>query len=128
MASGKTNYLENIALDHILRNQAFTPPATVYVALYTVAPGEAGGGTEVTGGSYARQAVAWAAASGGSMANSAIVTFPTATAGWGTIQGVALCDALAAGNLMYYQDGLSQLVNSGDVVSIAIGALTATET
>lgn len=44
MASGKTDYLENELLDHALRNSAWTPPATVYLALYTTAPGEATAG------------------------------------------------------------------------------------
>jgi hypothetical protein len=60
-----TDYLENKIIDHMLRNQAYTPPSTVYVALFTTATGDDGSGTEVSGGSYARQAVTLGAASGG---------------------------------------------------------------
>lgn len=128
MASGKTDFLELELLDHSLRNSAYTPPATVYLALYTVAPGEATAGTEASGGSYARQAITFGAAAGGQVQNSAPITFPTATAGWGTIAGAAIVDTSeGACNVLYYLDGLSQVVNSGDVVSFAISALTVTE-
>ena len=50
-----SNFMENKIIDHMLRNQAYTPPATVYVALYTSDPTDADTGTEVSGGSYARQ-------------------------------------------------------------------------
>lgn len=128
MASGKTDYLENELLDHALRNATWTPPATVYLALYTTAPGEATAGTEVSGGSYARQAVTCGAASGGQVQNSGLITFPTASAGWGTITGAALVDTSSgACNILYYLDGLSQVVNTNDIVSVAIAALTVTE-
>jgi len=45
-----SDYYENKIIDHMLRGQAFTPPSTIYLALYTVAPTDAGGGTEVSGG------------------------------------------------------------------------------
>lgn len=48
MAGNLTNYLENKLLDHFLGTTAYTMPSPVYVALFTVAPGDAGGGTEVT--------------------------------------------------------------------------------
>lgn len=128
MASGKTDYLENELLDHALRNATWSPPATVYLALYTTAPGESTSGTEVSGGSYARQAVTLGVASGGQVQNSGLITFPTASAGWGTIAGAALVDtSVGACNILYYLDGLSQVVNTNDIVSVAIAALTVTE-
>ena len=69
----KSNFLENEILDHVLRNSSYTPPSTVYAALFTSNPDEDGSGTEVTGGSYARQAVTFGAASGGSVTNSSAV-------------------------------------------------------
>jgi len=91
-----SNYLENWIIDHFLRNQAFTPPATIYVALFTAATGlEANNPTaEVSGGGYARKAVTLSAASGGASSNPAEVTFPAATAPWGTITHFALVDHL----------------------------------
>lgn len=89
-------YLENWIIDHFLRNQAFTPPTTIYLALFTAATGlEANNPTaEVSGGDYARRAVALSAASGGASSNPAEVTFPVATAPWGTVTHFALVDHL----------------------------------
>ena len=80
-----STYLAQALLNHVFRNTAYTQPTTVYVALYTAAPTDAGGGTEVTGGSYARQSAAFSAPSGNQISNSAQVTFPEATANWGTV-------------------------------------------
>ena len=54
--SAATDFLEDKILNHVFRNVAYTAPATVYVGLFTTATTDAGGGTEVTGGGYARQA------------------------------------------------------------------------
>jgi len=120
-----SDYMENKVIDHMLRNQAFTPPSTLYVALYTVSPSDSGGGTEVSGGSYARQTVTLSAASGGSTSNSADVTFPTATADWGTIVAVGILDNSSGGNLLAW-GGLStsKTVNNGDQFKIPAGNLT----
>jgi hypothetical protein len=94
--SAFSDYYENKIIDHMMRNQAFTPPATVYLALFTSVTGlEANSGItgEVSGGSYARQAVTLAAPSpAGVTSNSADITFPAATASWGTVTHVALVD------------------------------------
>lgn len=119
-----TDYLEDKIIDHMLRNQAYTPPETVYLALFTAAPGDAGGGTEVSGGSYARQDVGLAAASGGASSNSADITFPAATADWGTVTHVALMDALTAGNMLMHSPlDASKAVNNGDTFKINAGDL-----
>jgi len=119
-----SDYLENKIIDHMLRNQAYTPPATVYLALFTTATSDAGGGTEVSGGAYARQAVSLSAASGGASENSADITFPTATADWGTVTHVALMDALSGGNmLMHTPLDASKTVNNGDTFKISAGDL-----
>jgi len=122
-----TDYYENKIIDHMLRNQAFTPPTTVYLALFTSAPSDAGGGTEVSGGSYARQSVTLSAASGGASSNSADITFPQATADWGTITHCALMDAATAGNmLMWTALDASKTVNNGDTFKINTGDLDVT--
>jgi len=120
-----SDYMENKVIDHMLRNQAFTPPSTLYVALYTVSPSDSGGGTEVSGGSYTRQTVTLSAASSGSTSNSADVTFPTATADWGTIVAVGILDNSSGGNLLAW-GGLStsKTVNNGDQFKIPAGNLT----
>lgn len=133
MAGSKSNYLELALLDEVLGGVNFAPPATVYVALYTAAPTDAGGGTEVSGGAYARVAVTnnainWPAASGGSKSNGTVITFPTATAAWGTVVAFGISDAATAGNLLYWADlTTSKTIGSGDTASFAVGALTCTE-
>lgn len=130
MADAKSDYLENAILDHVLRNTALSSPATVYCALFTVAPTDVGGGTEVTGFAYARQAVTFTAAAGGSTANTGTVAFPTASGGaWGTVVAFGIFDALTVGNLLYYGDlAVSKVVGNGDTISFAGGALTVSET
>jgi hypothetical protein len=129
----KSNYLENAILNHVLGGQTYTPPATVYVALFTAAPGEAGGGTEVSGGGYSRVAVAndttnWPTTTSGQKSNANAITFPQATANWGTIVAWGLFDAATGGNLLYYGDvSPNKAVNSGDTAQFAAGALTFTE-
>lgn len=135
-----SNYLENAIVDHILRATAYTAPVTTYVGLLTAAPSDAGGGTEVTGGSYARVAVtsgltAWngthgtttGASSGadGTIENAASITFPTPTAGWGTATHWGVYDAASGGNLLFYAAlTVSKTINTGDAVSFTAGALS----
>ena len=100
----KTDYAENKVLDHLNGKSSFTMP-TVYVALFTAAPSDAGGGTEVSGGSYARVATSgatWAAASGGAASNAAAISFPTASASWGTVTHYATFDAASSEERIAY--------------------------
>jgi hypothetical protein len=119
-----SNYYENTIINHMLRAASFTPPTTIYLALYTEAPTDAGGGTEVSGGSYARQSFTLSAASGGATSNAADITFPTATANWGTIVAVGIFDASTSGNLLMWGNlTTSKTVNNGDTFKIAAGDL-----
>ena len=133
MAGSKSNFLENELLDHVLGNAAYTAPATLYLALFTVAPTDAGAGTEVTGGSYARLSVTnnatnFPAASGGAKSNGVAFTFVTATANWGTVVAYAIFDALTLGNMLWWADlTVTKAVNSGDTASFPIGDLDFTE-
>lgn len=95
-----SNYAEDKLNDHLLGTTAFTMPATVYLALYTTDPTDADTGTEVSGGAYARQTIAFSASSGGAASNSADVTFPVATANWGIVTHIGLRDASTGGNLL----------------------------
>ena len=127
--SAKTDFLENELIDHVLRNSAYTPPATVYLALFTTATADDGTGTEVSGGSYARQAVTFSAASGGATANSAEILFPVATGNWGTITHGAIYDALTAGNMLYHGAlAASKTINTGEQLRIPAGDLDLSET
>ena len=133
MAGSKSDYLELELLDHVLGGGDYSRPATVYVALYTVAPTDAGGGTEVSGGSYARVAVTnndtnFPAASGGAKANGTEITFPTATDDWGECVAFAILDAASDGNFLYWGDlTTSKTVNNGDTAKFAVGDLDVTE-
>ena len=130
MATGdsKSDYLENKILDHVLRGVAYAVPVAVYAALFTVAPTDAGGGTEVAGGGYARKAVTFGAAAGGSIANSALVDFGTASANWGTVVAVGFFDALSAGNLLYWGTlTTAKAINSGDQANFPVGSLSVAE-
>ena len=106
MANNISTFLANKLLDHVLGGTAYSAPASVYLALFTVAPNVGGtGGTEVTGGSYARKTVAnnstsFPAASAHAKANGASFDYPFATAGWGTVVAVGIYDAVSAGNLL----------------------------
>ncbi len=133
--SQMSDYLEDKIRTHLFRTGSFTKPTVLAVALYTAAPGETGGGTEVSGGSYARVQrdpldANLTAASGtdGLTDNAAALTFPTPSANWGTITHCAILDATAAGNfLLYGALTVSKTVNNGDPApNFPIGALDVT--
>lgn len=124
--AGFSNYLETEILDHVFGGNAYTAPVTLYLALYTATPSDTGGGTEVTGGSYARQTVAFTV-TGDTASNTAAVEFPTATASWGTITQVGVFDASTAGNLLAYANlTVAKTIDSGDVLRIPAGDLDIT--
>ena len=121
-----SNYLETEILDHVFGGNAYTAPSTLYLALYTAAPGETGGGTECSGTSYARTAVTFTV-SGNEATNSAAVEFATAGNNWGTITHVGVFDALTSGNLMAYGTlTASKTVETGDVFRVPAGDLDIT--
>jgi len=126
-----SNYLENALLNATLNATTYTAPATVYVSLWTSNPGDDGSGTEVStsGTSYARTAVSFATASGtsGNVLNDADVTFPTATASWGTVGWIGINDAATGGNLLYHTAlDTAKAIDSGDIFKIATGNLSVT--
>lgn len=122
-----TNYLENKLLDHVLNNASFTSPTTVYVGLFTAAPTDTTSGTEVSGGSYARQVLSVSTASDGVVTSDADVSFPQATGNWGTIVALGIHDALSSGNLLMYTDlTTSKTIETGDILKVSSGSLTVT--
>jgi hypothetical protein len=125
--SEMSNYLEDALINVTLRATAYTAPATVYVSLWTSDPTDAGSGTEVSGGSYARTAVTFGAPSNGVTTNSADVTFPTATASWGVVGWIGINDAATSGNLLYHSPlDTSKTIDSGDIFKIDTGNLSVT--
>ena len=121
-----TNFLETEILDHVFAGAAYTAPGTHYLGLFTAAPGEAGGGTELSGSAYARQTVDFAT-SGATTSNDAAIEFPTATGSWGTVTHVGVFDAVSSGNLMAYATlSSSKAIATGDVFRVPTGDLDIT--
>ena len=122
-----SNFLETEILDHVFAGAAYTAPTTKYLALFTaVADGEASSVTEVSGGGYARQTVAFTT-SGNTTSNNAAVEFPTATANYGTVTHVGVYDASSSGNLMAYASlSSSKTIETGDVFRVPSGDLDIT--
>ena len=89
-----SDYLEGKIIDYVLRSGTFASPASVYLALFTATPSDAGGGTEVSGGSYTRKQLtgAFDAAASRTTSNTSVITFPTATAVWGLVTSVGIFD------------------------------------
>ena len=127
--AGFSDYLEDKVLDHVFGGNAYTAPSTLYVALYTVAPTDTGGGTEVSGGSYARQSGAFTVSGTNptTASNTAAIEYPTATADYVTVVAVGILDASSSGNLLAYADlTASKVVSSGDVFRFNTGDLDIT--
>jgi threonine dehydrogenase-like Zn-dependent dehydrogenase len=128
MAGSFSDYLEDKLLKHAFTNTTYTPAANMYVGLYTAAPTDAGGGTQVSGGSYARVSVAFTVSGTSTLCtNSAAVEFTAATASWGTIVAVGVFDASTAGNLLAWADlTVNKTIDTGDIFRIPTGDLDIT--
>jgi len=121
-----SNTFETRALQWIFTADAVTRPTAWYVALYTVAPTDTGGGTECSGTSYARQSVSLSV-SGNLATNSAAVEFPAAGSSWGTIVAAGVFDASSGGNLIAYGNlTASKAIDTGDILRIPTGDLDIT--
>jgi hypothetical protein len=123
-----SNYLENKLIEHVLRHVSYTSPSTVYLALFTANPGEAGDQTnEVSAGEYARQSITFGAAADGICLNTLDVTFPVAASDWGTITHLAILDAATAGNMLFYgaASGTPIHITSTNIYKVLAGNLSA---
>ena len=141
--SAMSDYLENKLVDQLFRGQAAPTTTTLYVGLFTAAPSDSGGGTEVTGGSYARASVSsslanWAgtqsagstvasSGTGGATSNNNAITFATPSATWGTATHFGIFDAASAGNLLFWGAlTISKTINQSDTVTFPAGSLSVT--
>lgn len=133
--SAMSDYLEGELIKHIFRTGSFTKPTVLAVGLFTAAPSDSGGGTEVSGNGYARVTANpldanWAApvTGNGVTSNVSTISFPTPTgAGWGTVTHFGIFDASSGGNLLFWGAlASSKTVNAGDTVSFAANQLTVT--
>lgn len=129
--SAKADFAENAVINALLRNTALQI-TQAYLALFTAAPGETGGGTEVGAGvGYSRQAVAFDAPSNGATQNTALESFgPCTTTNWGSITHGALEDAASgAANFLYHGAlAVARTINVDDILEFAIGAIDVAET
>ena len=126
--SSFSDYLENAVLNHVFRNTSLASPASVWLALYTALPTDAGGGTQVSGGGYARQQITFGAPSGGAISNTSAVSFTASGANFGNIVAVGIFDASTAGNLLAWDDIASAVINDGDTINFPIGDIDVTLT
>jgi hypothetical protein len=132
MAGSVTDYFEKKLLDSVFRSGSLSLDATnLWLGLFTATPSDTGGGTEVStsGTAYARQACnrtsgssVWNAATGtlATTTNNTAITFPTATASWGTVTQFGIFDAVTAGNLLYWGDiPVSKTIGTNDIATFA---------
>jgi hypothetical protein len=122
-----SNYLENAIINATLRATSYTSPSSVFVALFTSDPTDAGSGTELSGNAYTRKAVTFGAPSNGVTSNSADVNFDQATGNWGTVSHIGIYDASTGGNLLYHTPlTSSKTIETGDLFKIATSSLVVT--
>jgi len=124
-----SDHAEALLLDWLMTNGTATRPTAWYVGLYTAAPSDSGGGTEVSGNGYARQAVTFAAATspGGTTSNTGAVSFTASGGNWGTITHIGIHDAVSGGNLLWHGSmTASKTVADGDTLEFSIGNIDLT--
>jgi len=131
--SSFSDYTENLVLNWLLTTNSATRPTAWYVGLFTAAPSDTGGGTEVTGSAYARKVTGTISVSGTSpttATNSAAIEFAAASGGnWGTVTHAAIFDASTGGNMLAWAPlTTSRTINDGDVFRIPASSLTVTLT
>ena len=131
--SSFSDYTENLVLTWLFTTSSATRPTAWYVGLFTGAPSDTGGGTEVSGNGYARVATGTMSVSGTTpttATNGSAIEFAAASGGnWGTITHAAIYDASSGGNLIAWGAlTTSRTINDGDVFRIPAGSLDVTLT
>lgn len=126
-----SDYSENLVLTWLFTTGSATRPTAWYVGLFTAAPSDSGGGTEVSGNAYARKATGTLTVSGTSptlCTNSSAIEFAAASGGnWGTITHAAVFDSLTSGNMLGWAAlTTSRTINDGDILRIPAGDLDIT--
>ena len=124
-----SDHAEALLLDWLMTADAVTRPTAWYVALYTAAPSDSGGGTEVSGSGYSRQSVTMASATspGGTTSNTGAVSFTASGGDWGTITHIGIHDASTGGNLLWHGSmTASKTVADGDTLQFATGNIDLT--
>lgn len=119
-----SNYLEDAVLNHVFGGDAYTSPSSVYLALYTTAPTDAGGGTQVSGNGYARQEITFDAADSGEVTSTSPVSFTASGGSFGTIVAVGVFDASTGGNLLAWKAITPVTINDTDTLTFPAGDIT----
>ena len=123
MADNLPDIIENQLLDALVGTAAYTVTGPIKLALVTANGDDATPGTEVTGGSYARQTITFSAAASGSIANSASISFAGMPAA--TVVGIEIYDSAGTPKrLAYGALTTSRVVTAGDTVQFASSAIT----
>lgn len=124
-----SDYAEKLILDWMMTTGSATRPTSWYVGLYTAAPSDAGGGTEVSGNGYARESVTFASATSGAgtTSNSNVVTFTADGGDWGSVSHMGIHDAASGGNLIWHGSlAAAKSVLDGDSLEFAVGNIDLT--
>lgn len=124
-----SDYSEKLILDYLMTTGSATRPTNWYVALYTAAPSDSGGGTELSGSGYSREAVTFAAATSGAgtTSNSGAVVFTADGGDWGSVTHMGIHDASSSGNLLWHGAlAAAKTVLDGDSLEFAVGNIDLT--
>jgi hypothetical protein len=128
--SSFTDYTENLALTYLFTTGSATRPTAWYVGLFTAAPSDTGGGTEVSGSGYARVVTGTISGSGTAttFTNAAAIEFAAASGGnWGTIGWAGIFTASTGGTLLAWAPlTTSKAINDGDIFRIPASSLSIT--
>ena len=125
-----STFLGSAVLNHFFRNQPQTPTAQLFVALYISDPTDDNVGTEIAGGAYVRQQIAFTApvkpaGEKTQISNSAEIRFPVASADWGTISHFGIITAATGGNLLAHAAvPVPKIIENGDEAKFNVGTLT----
>ncbi len=133
-----SNYLANALLDAIFNGTSYTAPST-YLGLWTVDLSDSSTGStsgEVSGNNYSRAVVNnngstapyWTTATSGALENHDDITFATPSGSWGTVTAMGILDNSGTGNLLFYDNGISDDPDDGDTVKYSASDLTITLT
>jgi hypothetical protein len=124
-----SDHAEKLILDWMMTAGAATRPTAWYVALYTAAPSDSGGGTELSGSGYARESVTFAAATSGTgtTSNTGAVVFTADGGDWGSVTHMGIHDAVSGGNLLWHGAlAAAKTVADGDTLEFAVGNIDLT--
>lgn len=124
-----SDYAEKLILDYLMTSGSATRPTAWYVGLYTSAPSDAGGGTELSGSGYARESAAFAAATSGTgtTSNSGAIVFTADGGDWGSVTHMGIHDAVSGGNLLWHGAlAAAKTVLDGDSLEFAVGNIDLT--